>query len=143
GILNLFRSKQQTRTPITNRTIKPTLAPDLEDLVGRGQPHWAGNINVFVGARSVERHMAKALRVYPGRTNMAMFIVGSPGRQDSFSFELVGLSWDWKAALYNMTRHGRLLDASSNSFIEESQWVQSNGGLMVMLATQPPANCSS
>jgi hypothetical protein len=67
------------------------------DMVGQEQPHWAGNINVFVGGKAVERHVAKALRVYPGRMNMAMFIVGSFGKADAYSFELVGLAPDWLA----------------------------------------------
>jgi len=27
--------------------------------------------------------------------------------------------------------------------IEETQWVESNGGLVVMLATHPPADCTT
>jgi len=38
------------------RSASQGLAPDLQDLVGRGQPHWAGNLNVFVGREPVERH---------------------------------------------------------------------------------------
>jgi hypothetical protein len=117
------------------------LAPDLWDLLGRGQPHWAGNINVFIGNRAVERHVAKALRVYPGRTNIAMFVVGSAGRRDAYAFELVGLGSDWKGALYNMTNSQTLLVDSSDGAIQETHWVESAGGLMVMLATRPPAGC--
>jgi len=73
---------------------------------------------------------------------MAMFVVGSPGKPDEFAFELVGLDADWNAALYNTT-HGKSLRVEPSSpYIEEAQWVKSNGGLMVMLATQPPKDCS-
>jgi hypothetical protein len=119
---------------------KTSLAPDLWDMVGRGQPHWAGNINVFIGREPVERHLAQALRIYPGRTNMAMFLVGDRGRRDAFAFELVGLNADWKAMLYDATTNKSLVTNAADIPIEEMQWVESNTGLMVMLATQPPAD---
>jgi hypothetical protein len=112
-------------------------------MVGRGQPYWAGNINVFIGREPVERHMAQALRIYPGRTNMAMFLVGDRGRWDAFAFELVGLKPEWKAALYDATTNKTLVTNSADIPIEEMQWVESNNGLMVMLATQPPADCKT
>ncbi|HEY5909633.1 MAG TPA: hypothetical protein VJA21_03405 [Verrucomicrobiae bacterium] len=121
--------------------MRPTLAPDLWDLVGRGQPHWAGNINVFIGLHPVERHLARALRVYPGRTNLAMFMVGGSGRRDAYTFELVGLAPDWSAALYDVTNCESLAVSRSEAPIEEAQWVESDGGLMVILATYPPADC--
>jgi hypothetical protein len=120
-----------------------SLAPDLWDWVGRGQTHWAGNINVFVGQQRVERHLARALRVYPGRTNLAMFVVGNPQRRDAFAFELAGLNPDWKAALYDVTNGRSLLADESDAAIKDQQWVESHGSLMVMLATQPPADCST
>jgi hypothetical protein len=138
--LDLLRRAQAGRPSSGGLAGMVSLAPDLWDLLGRGQPHWAGNLNVFVGRQPVERHLARALRVYPGRTNLAMFIVGSPGRRDAFAFELVGLNPDWKAALYDVT-NGRNLVDTSGAPIEHEQWVESNGGLMIILATQPPADC--
>src|SRR5262249_20111927 len=44
-----------------------TLPADPLELLGRRNTYWAGNLNVFVGDRPVERHLAQALRVYPGR----------------------------------------------------------------------------
>jgi hypothetical protein len=117
------------------------LAPDLWDYLGRGQPHWAGNINVFVGARSVERHLAKALRVYPGRTNLAMFIVGGREESDAYAFDIVGLTPDWKAGLFDMTNQTTLLVGSPDTPIQDVEWVEASGSLMVMLATHPPADC--
>ncbi len=143
AILNLLRRGHKARSSSRDLADRPSLAPDLWDLLGRGQPHWAGNVNVFVGIQPVERHLARALRVYPGRTNLAMFIVGSPGRHDAFTFELLGLAADWQAALYDITNHGNLLVGPSDAPIEETQWVESNGSLLVMLATRPPADCTT
>lgn len=143
AMLNLLRRAQGARFSGTDLAGRASLAPDLGDLLGRGQPHWAGNINVFVGIRPVERHLARALRVYPGRTNLAMFLVGSPGRPDAYAFNMVGLASDWKAALYDVTHHRCLLVDPSVVPIEETQWAESNGGLVVMLATHPPAGCES
>jgi uncharacterized membrane protein len=141
-IFNLLR-RGQRRGASTNDLAKTSLAPDLWDMVGRGQPHWAGNINVFIGREPVERHMAQALRIYPGRTNMAMFLVGDRGRWDAYAFELVGVKPDWKATLYDATTNKSLVTNPADIPIEEMQWVETNTGLMVMLATQPPANCKT
>lgn len=145
ALVNLFR-RTQTRRPAPldlagGRSLDGSLAPDLRDLLGKRQPHWAGNINVFVGARPVERHMARALRIYPGRTNLAMFMVGNPGQRDAFAFEVEALMPGWTAALYDTTGHGNLLPSPSDRPIQETRWVESNGGLLVILATQPPADC--
>ena len=119
-----------------------SLAPDLWDLLGQGQPHWAGNINVFVGNRPVERHMARALRVHPGRTNLAMFMVGDSRRPDAFAFELAGLDASWKAALFDVTNGRSLVVGAATACIDQTQWVESSGNLLVMLATRPPDHCS-
>jgi hypothetical protein len=126
-----------------SRTRRTGLAQDLWDLVGRGQPYWAGNINVFIGRKAVERHRAQALRIYPGRTNMAMFVVGGFGKRDAYSFALTGLNADWNTSLYEATNKRDLLLSPSDSPIGAKKWVESRGGLMVMLATQPPHDCTS
>src|SRR5438132_12963314 len=107
-MLDLFR-RGRTARPGRALAGRVSLAPDLSDLLGRSQPYWAGNINVFVGIHPVERHLARALRVYPGRTNLAMFLVGGPGRRDAYAFELVGLTPDWKAGLYDIRNNRNLL----------------------------------
>lgn len=140
--LDLLR--RQTTARLANRSVVnqgPSLSPDFWDLLGRGQPHWAGNLNVFVGARAVERHQARALRVYSGRPNLAMFAVGEAGRSDAYAFDLVGLTPDWKAALHDVTHARTLLVGASDTPIRETQWVEADGGLMIMLAVRPPAGC--
>jgi hypothetical protein len=142
GWMNLVRWRQKvaSRKAPTRRS---ALASDLWDLTGRGQPYWAGNINVFIGRKAVERHRAQALRIYPGRTNMAMFMVGGHGKRDAYSFGLAGLNADWKTKLYEATNNRDLLISSSDAPIEERHWVESNGGLMIMMGTQPPADCKT
>jgi hypothetical protein len=98
---------------------------------------------VFIGKRSVERHLAKALRVYPGRANLAMFMVGSPGTSEAYAFQLVGLSPDWKAALFDMTGRNSLVVDPSDMPIGVTRWVESSGGLMMMLVMHPPAGCET
>lgn len=137
AILNLMGWGQRSRTKRTG------LAQDLWELVGRGQPYWAGNINVFIGRKAVERHRAQALRIYPGRTNMAMFVVGGFGKSDAYSFGLAGVNADWNTSLYEATNRRDLLLSPSDAPIEGKTWVESRGGLMVMLATQPPADCKT
>ncbi len=143
ALLNLFRRGQTARPSGKDLAGRTSLAPDLWDLVGRGQPYWAGNVNVFVGIHPVERHLARALRVYPGRTNLAMFMVGGPGRRDAYAFELVGLAPDWKAGLYDVRNNRNLLVNPADVPIEQTQWVESDGGLIVMLATHPPVHCQT
>jgi hypothetical protein len=118
-----------------------SLAPDLWELLGRGQPHWAGNINVFIGSRAVERHLARALRVYPGRPNLAMFLVGGQGKRDAYAFDIVGLTPDWQAALFDMTNARTLLVGAADPPIQETRWVEASGCLMIMMVTRPPADC--
>jgi hypothetical protein len=118
---------------------QPVLPADLMDLLGRGGAHWAGNLNIFIGGRAVERHMAQALRVYPGRVNLAMFIVGS-GR-DAYAFELRGPAADWGAALYSMNGGVSLTDLRAASSVPQGQWVEVMRQSMMMLALQPPRGC--
>jgi hypothetical protein len=140
GLGNMFNLLRKAQTGQIRK--ETSLSPDLMDLLGNGQPHWAGNINVFVGHRAVERHRATALRVYPGRTNLAMFVVGSAGKPDAYTFDLVGLRSDWKAALHNVSDSRSLVVDPSNAPIRATRWVEAaNGGLVIMLATRPPVHC--
>ena len=66
----------------------------------RGDPnlgrsvHWIGNINVLIGEKDVERHMAQAFRIYPGAANRCVFFLGDKA-DDSYGFELKGPGAGW------------------------------------------------
>jgi hypothetical protein len=121
------------------QTGQPVLPADLMGLLGRGGAHWAGNLNIFIGGRAVERHMAQALRVYPGRVNLAMFVVGS-GR-DAYAFELRGPAAEWDAALFALDNGAPLTDLRAASAVPQRQWVKVARQRMMMLALQPPRGC--
>src|SRR3954454_4437010 len=72
----------------------PVVAADPLALVGRNGFHWADNIDILMRGKAAERHMAQALRVYPGKTNAAMFFVGD--RKDGYRFELSGHAEEWR-----------------------------------------------
>jgi hypothetical protein len=140
AMLNFFRGREAARRA-GKSSAKTSLAPDLLEILGREQPHWAGNINVFVGNVAVERHLAKALRVYAGRPNMAMFLVGGARKPDAYAFEIAGLTADWKAALHDVTNARTLVVGSADSPIHETEWVEATGPLMIMLVVRPPEGC--
>jgi hypothetical protein len=149
GVLALIERLRQRQTSpagrVATKRVKQTafLPPDLWQYFGREQVHWAGNINVFVGNRAVERHIAKALRIHAGRTNLAMFVVGGAPKRDSYAFELSGLASDWKTALYDMTRQQTLVIGASDAPVQENRWVEASAGCMlVMLAVRPPLDCT-
>src|SRR5262249_20073553 len=84
----------------------PVVAGDALALLGRAGYHWAGNIDILMRGKAAERHMARALRVYPGKTNAAMFFVGD--RTDGYKFELSGEVAEWQAELIDMSRASSL-----------------------------------
>lgn len=111
------------------------------DILSGPDTYWAGNINVFVGGRSVERHQAKALRILPEHTNVAMFLVG--GREaDSYRFELMGLGPRWNADIFSrQTALTMALDLKHGTPIELGKWVPVAGHAMFLLGLRPPARC--
>ncbi len=130
--------------PQARRRPTPGVLPaDLMDLMGRPGLHWAGNLNVFVGGRAVERHLAQALRVYPGRANVAMFVVGS-GR-DAYRFHIAGAGADWKARLYAATEWNWVFAGSESGKppITEGRWIQTRSQCLMMLSLEPPADCGA
>ena len=66
------------------------------DLLTGPSTYWAGNLNVFVGGTGRRAAHGQGLHIVPGRTNAAMFIVGTG--PDSYRFDLIGLGPDWDAA---------------------------------------------
>lgn len=122
------------------QTLGGQLPADLMELLGRGNPHWAGNLNVFIGSKAVERHLAQALRIYPGRVNIAMFCVGE--RRDAYAFHLEGDGADWDAALYDMTTAKTLaFDPRHGDAIPANEWIRLTGPGTFMLALCPPEDC--
>jgi hypothetical protein len=130
-------SPQQTlQTPIGSE-----LPPDPLELLSRGNPHWAGNLNIFIGGRAVERHRAQALRVYPGRANMAMFVVGT-GR-DAYSFGLRGDAAHWHARLFDVSRaRSCIFKTEASSVIDSDEWIELDRTGLMLLEVHPPENCS-
>jgi hypothetical protein len=83
-----------------------------------------------------------ALRIYSGRTNLAMFVVGGAGKRDGYAFDLLGLDPDWKAALHDVTSAKTLVVRSSDQPVQKRQWVETIAGVMlIMLAVRPPVIC--
>jgi len=115
------------------------LPDDPLELLHRPHAHWAGNINVLMGNRAVERHLAQALRIYPGRTNLAIFFVGS--KRDAYKFDLSGTAVSWEAALFDMSMAHSLCAFQSLQAIPEGKWIDADGTRMVLLALGPPEYC--
>jgi hypothetical protein len=119
----------------------PIMPADLMELLIQETPHWVGNLNVHVGNKDVERHLARALRVYPGRVNMAWFIVGS-GSRDAYAFRLHGLGKDWDVKLFDMTtRESLILNPAETPGLPPQQWIPSEGSRTMLMAMRVPKNC--
>ena len=116
------------------------LSNDPFQLLGGTDTHWVGNINVLIGDQAVERHTARALRIYPGLTNVAIFFVGQD--KDEYQFQLEGSGTEWDARLLDYTDCRALADPErSSSEIQLSQWVKFDGQRVMMLAISPPLEC--
>jgi hypothetical protein len=110
------------------------------DLLGRPNPNWAGSLNVSVGGRDVERLHAPGLRVHPGRTNMAYFVVGSG--PDAYRFRLAGDAAGWGAAVYDVTAGANLLpDPSGVGTLPVDSWVEAPSAWLIVLTFRPPEGC--
>ncbi len=116
------------------------LPRDLFQLLGQGNVHWAGNLNVFIGGKAVERHMAMALRVYPGRTNLAMFVVGSGA--DAYRFCLDGDAAKWDATLYDGTEQHKAIELHRDNVVAENRWIDVTSQRLMLLTLCPPLNAA-
>jgi hypothetical protein len=112
----------------------PVVAADPMALVGRNGYHWAGNIDILMRGKAAERHLAQALRVYPGKTNAATFFVGD--RNDGYKFELSGDVEDWKAELVDMTR-SRSMKPATAPVIPTSEFRAFSRGTFYLLMRPP------
>jgi hypothetical protein len=114
-----------------------TLPPDLLDLLDGARPHWAGNLNVWIGHEAVERHRAPRLRIHAGRANLAAFCVGDgPGR---YAFR-VECAAEWGLALYDCAS-GASIECSRERG-QEPRWHAVPGLSLVLLVLRPPHDCA-
>jgi hypothetical protein len=113
----------------------------LREMTG-GSVHWAGNLNIFVGGKPTERHMAMSLRVRPGRLNMALFCVGNGS--DAYRFHLEGNAVAWDARLSDWPELGMLTrrDRSARE-IPIGEWVSGADLAVAVLYCEPPADCEA
>lgn len=118
----------------------PQLPPDPMDLLGRANEHWAGNINVFVGNEVTERHVADALRIYPGRINKAALLVGN-GQRDVYTFGITGDGTAWKAELFAQVIHLKDMLTEFMGRIALGTPRTVDGLFVVVLSIEPPATC--
>lgn len=122
----------------TNSALLP---PDLLDLLNRRNVYWAGNLNVFTGFKSVERHHAKSLRIYPGLTNLAMFFVNDI-KQDAYLFEINGNGATWETSLFDVTfRKSVIINPKLDLPIRLSEWLEMDTRHLMILAICPPIYC--
>jgi hypothetical protein len=138
GLQGWLRSLSRTRRPSDAEAELPF---DLFDLMARKQTHFAGNLNVFVGQRPVERHLAQALRIYPGRTNIAMFMVGS-SKPDAYAFRVAGYGNGWDVALFDASGASSLfLGIKDGSIVKPGTWLDAPSMRMMILGLCPPEWC--
>jgi hypothetical protein len=125
-------AERAARRPL--RRPAPVVAGDPFALVGRSGVHWAGNIDILMRGKTAERHMAQALRVYEGKTNMALFFVGD--RKDGYKFELSGDVEDWRAELMDMT-HSPSLRPGKAPVVPTSEFREFRRGTFSLLLRPP------
>jgi len=115
------------------------LPADPLQVLEHGSVHWAGNLNVFVNRTPVERHRAMALRIHPGRTNLALFFVGSG--PDSYSFQLRGEGTAWGPTLHDVVRVSWWRRMKLGRPLPTGEWVAIRSVQRVLLAVRPPVGC--
>lgn len=98
-----FYSGRPSSTSANGQLIVPSLlsAMDPSRAAGRKNRHWAGNINVYLGGKAVERHQARGLRIYPGIENWALFNIGSRKGQE-YLFTFAGCGPGWETRLFQL-----------------------------------------
>jgi hypothetical protein len=139
SLLDAFR-RRRSRVPADSSGL-PNLPVSPLDLLTGPSTYWAGNLNVFVGGRPVERHQAKALRILPGYTNIVMFCVGNH-QVDSYRFALAGLSPGWEAILLNpLSPLSLARSVNGGSSIQLGSWVPIHRASIIFLALRPPVPC--
>ena len=79
--------------------LEPEEGPRVDLHQGRSV-HWVGNINVLMNGVDVERHEARAFRIYPEKVNRSWFFLGGEP-EDVASFEVWASGEGWSTRLYN------------------------------------------
>ena len=133
----LAHSLAMLRAPGAITAHSTTLPPDPLDLLGGARPHWAGNLNVWIGDEPVERHRAPRLRIHAGRTNLALFCVGD--RPDRYAFR-VECAAEWGLALSDAAS-GASIECSREPG-EEPRWLAVPRRSWVRLVLRPPRDCA-
>jgi len=136
GQLAHLQAMLRARGAISARST--ALPPDLLDLLDGAGPHWAGNLNVWIGSEPVERHRAPRLRIYPGHANLAAFCVGD--RPDRYAFRVKCAAAEWGLALYDVAS-GASIECSREPR-EEPRWHAVPGLSYVLLVLRPPRDCA-
>lgn len=121
-------------TLLAGRGQPGALPPDLFDLLGRSQTHWAGNLNVWISRRPVERHLAPRLRIHPGRGNIALFCLGDGPDHYAFRIE----SPPWRCVLWDLGA-GRIIEWTDS--LEDPTWHSVPAMSPVLFAIHPPKGC--
>jgi hypothetical protein len=129
--------RRSARLRRLRRPPSPVLANDPLALLGRDGVHWAGNIDVLLHRKPVERHLAQALRVYPGQTNAALFHVGD--RTDGYRFSLTGMADEWQAGLVGL-EHGVSLRPGCGWEVGLDEWLELRAHSLFFLLLRPPVD---
>jgi hypothetical protein len=137
GVRQLARLQALLRARRSVSARSTALPPDVLDLLDGARPHWAGNLNVWIGDKAVERHRAPRLRIYAGRANMALFFVGDG--PDRYAFR-VECAVEWGHALYDVAR-GASIECTREPW-EEPRWHSVAGLSHVQLYLRPPRVCA-
>jgi hypothetical protein len=138
----LFQTFRRPRPQVDDDATGPSkLPPSPIDLLTGPSTYWAGNLNVFIGGKAVERHQARALRILPEHTNFVMFCVGD-GRPDSYRFDLAGLGSGWEPMLFDpMSALSLSRGLSEGEPISLGAWIPMQYASVIFLALRPPVNC--
>ncbi len=110
------------------------LPPSLMDMFDRASAHWVGNLNVWIGSKPVERHMAPRLRVHAGRTNLAVFQVGFG--PEAYAFHLGAVESSWDPLLFDLARRGEIVPWSEAR--GAVHWHQVSGIGIILFALRIP-----
>ena len=120
--------------------------------------YWVGNINVLMGGIDVERHEARAFRIYPGKINRSWFFLGGH-RRCSTSFEILGAGEGWSTRLYDTPdyfslslrgrkelerfRQGLELASYPGELIEPGKWARLGMDPTIAVEICPPPDATS